>query len=96
MAQAAAAVAELTGCPLRLVVDLTNTDRHYKEAEMKQVAQTYLKLQIRGREIPAQRQRDEFNCAISRATEQSDSCVLVHCTHGVNRTVSPLNVAADA
>ena len=63
---------------------------------MKQVAQTYLKLQISGREIPAQWQRDEFNYATSRATGQSDSCALVHCTHGVNRTASPLNVAADA
>jgi len=74
------------GCPLCLVVDLTNTDRHYEAMEMRAAAQNYVKLHVEGRSIPTRVQLDHFNRSVSQATHTGNSCVLVHCTHGVNRT----------
>ncbi|KAK8597889.1 hypothetical protein V6N13_095284 [Hibiscus sabdariffa] len=75
---------------LSLVIDLTNTCRYYSASDLKRKGIDYVKIRCKGRDaVP-----DNFSVNIfvyellkfvSRGME-SKNYVLVHCTHGHNRT----------
>ncbi|KAG4141004.1 hypothetical protein ERO13_D06G051600v2 [Gossypium hirsutum] len=76
---------------LSLVVDLTNTRRYYSVPDLKQKGIEYVKIRCKGRDAMP----DNFSVNIfvyelskffSRQANESKNFVLVHCTHGHNRT----------
>ncbi|GJP59202.1 hypothetical protein CLOP_g9484 [Closterium sp. NIES-67] len=72
-----------------LVIDLTNTTRYYNPQDWTKHKVKYLKLACRGRdEVPDDETVNRFVYAAldyMRATDRK-KCILVHCTHGHNRT----------
>jgi len=91
-------LAESVGMKITMVIDLTNTSRYYDPVVFEREDIRYVKIQCRGRDGPPD------SCAISKFiyTVQSHraiiglegysndykSGILVHCTHGFNRTGS--------
>ena len=72
---------------VRLIVDLTSTVRYYQPEELP-TGIRHLKLPVSGHSVPSE---DALAHAIKlireiRAYHGENSIVLVHCTHGLNRT----------
>ena len=87
------------GANVRLVIDLTATDRYYSPAELGQGVR-HLKVKTPGRDVPTEEQMEEIYAALRQMTDAgapaepatdtveqaSNSLAIVHCTHGLNRT----------
>ncbi|KAJ0520295.1 putative mRNA (guanine-N(7)-)-methyltransferase [Helianthus annuus] len=78
------------GRELGLVIDLTNTNRYYRESDWTREGIKYLKIRCAGRDaVPDNESVEKFLQEVSRFSSQhaqSNKYVLVHCTHGHNRT----------
>ncbi|KAL8224881.1 hypothetical protein R6Q57_017438 [Mikania cordata] len=78
------------GRELGLVIDLTNTNRYYHESDWTREGITYLKIRCAGRDAtPDNESVEKFIQEVTRFSSQhalSNKYVLVHCTHGHNRT----------
>lgn len=77
------------GWKLGLVIDLTNTKRYYKPAEIESHGVGYIKLNTEGRVIPGPLVQQKFAVIIDDFLERNsdnDLLIGVHCTHGLNRT----------
>ncbi|RDY14204.1 mRNA-capping enzyme, partial [Mucuna pruriens] len=78
------------GRTLGLVIDLTNTSRYYPVADLKKEGINHVKIQCEGRDsVPDNLSVNHFVYEVmqflSRQKHQR-KCILVHCTHGHNRT----------
>jgi protein-tyrosine phosphatase len=75
------------GIEIGLLVDLTNTDRYYNVLDLPHGLQ-YFKLRTKGHdEAPAEQECESFNsCVNDFLQRQPDKHIIVHCTHGLNRT----------
>ncbi|KAK7390624.1 hypothetical protein VNO78_25950 [Psophocarpus tetragonolobus] len=78
------------GRKLGLVIDLTNTSRYYPVTDLKKECIKHVKIQCRGRDsVPDNLSVNQF---VYEATQflsrqkHSKKYILVHCTHGHNRT----------
>ncbi|XP_058212930.1 uncharacterized protein LOC131324813 [Rhododendron vialii] len=78
------------GRRLGLVIDLTNTSRYYQASDWKKEGIKHVKIQCRGRDsVP---ENEAVNCFVYEVLQflfsqkQSKRYILVHCTHGHNRT----------
>ncbi|KAG5550417.1 hypothetical protein RHGRI_015392 [Rhododendron griersonianum] len=78
------------GRKLGLVIDLTNTSRYYSASDWKKEGIKYVKIQCKGRDsVP---DNEAVNCFVYEIAQfvsrqkHSKKYVLVHCTHGHNRT----------
>ncbi|GJU64853.1 mRNA-capping enzyme-like protein isoform X2 [Tanacetum coccineum] len=75
---------------LGLVIDLTNTKRYCWEADWTKEGIEYVKIRCAGKDsVPDSKSVDKFIQAVTRFSSQhahSNKYVLVHCTHGHNRT----------
>ena len=76
----------LTGCKVTAVIDLAATDRYYdSSAVLQSIGAKHVKLSVPGKQRVPQNIIEQFNHTLSTATNNGN-CVVVHCTHGVNRT----------
>jgi len=78
------------GRKLGLVIDLTNTTRYYQASDWKKEGIKHVKIQCRGRDsVP---ENEAVNCFVYEVLQflfsqrQPKRYILVHCTHGHNRT----------
>eukprot|EP00803_Ostreobium_quekettii_P000704 evm.model.scf_1608.1 EVM.evm.TU.scf_1608.1 scf_1608:17316-27998(-) len=73
-----------------LVVDLTNSTKYYGPDEFEAWGVEYVKIRCKGRgETPPPRAMNEFMWVVNRyiySGGSPDTFILVHCTHGFNRT----------
>ncbi|XP_071793573.1 uncharacterized protein [Asterias amurensis] len=79
----------VSGQPLGLVIDLTNTSRYYNPQEIERAGIEYYKLNTEGHIIPAERIVQRFTRIVQDFTRNHSNngfCIGVHCTHGINRT----------
>ncbi|XP_008235258.1 PREDICTED: mRNA-capping enzyme-like [Prunus mume] len=80
----------LLGRELGLVIDLTNTTRYYPVSDWTKEGIRHVKIQCRGRDsVPDNVAVDKFIYEVSQFfSHRADptECILVHCTHGHNRT----------
>ncbi|KAK9281057.1 hypothetical protein L1049_003950 [Liquidambar formosana] len=80
----------LLGRELGLVIDLTNTSRYYPVSDWTEGGIDYVKIKCKGRDsVPDDASVDKFVAEAMRfCSRQSHSkkYILVHCTHGHNRT----------
>nr|GEV53500.1 mRNA-capping enzyme-like isoform X2 [Tanacetum cinerariifolium] len=78
------------GRELGLVIDLTNTNRYYRESDWTREGIKYVKIKCAGRDsVPDNESVEKFMEEVIRFSSQhahSNKYVLVHCTHGHNRT----------
>ncbi|GFY82312.1 mRNA capping enzyme family protein [Actinidia rufa] len=78
------------GRKLGLVIDLTNTSRYYSALDWKKEGIKHVKIQCKGRDsVPDNEAVNYFAYEISQfliRQKHSKKYVLVHCTHGHNRT----------
>ncbi|KAK3016222.1 hypothetical protein RJ639_006461, partial [Escallonia herrerae] len=78
------------GRQLGLVIDLTNTNRYYPESDWTKEGVRYVKIKCRGRDaVPDNESVDKFvNEVVQFRSRQANAnkYILVHCTHGHNRT----------
>ncbi|PWA98824.1 mRNA capping enzyme, bifunctional [Artemisia annua] len=78
------------GRELGLVIDLTNTDRYYRESDWTRQGIEYVKIRCAGRDsVPDNESVERFMQEVTRFSSQhahSKKYVIVHCTHGHNRT----------
>ncbi|XP_024637704.1 mRNA-capping enzyme isoform X2 [Medicago truncatula] len=78
------------GRKLGLVIDLTNTSRYYPVTDLKKEGIKHLKIQCRGRDsVPENSSVNQFVYEVIQflsRQKQSKKYILVHCTHGHNRT----------
>ncbi|XP_057512276.1 uncharacterized protein LOC130794378 isoform X2 [Actinidia eriantha] len=78
------------GRKLGLVIDLTNTSRYYSALDWKKEGIKHVKIQCKGRDsVPDNEAVNYFAFEISQfliRQKHSKKYVLVHCTHGHNRT----------
>ncbi|XP_050214342.1 uncharacterized protein LOC126665556 isoform X2 [Mercurialis annua] len=77
------------GKTLGLVIDLTNTTRYYTTTDLKKDSIKHVKIQCRGRDsVPDNASVNSFVYEVSQflVRLKSNKCILVHCTHGHNRT----------
>nr|XP_043637166.1 mRNA-capping enzyme-like isoform X2 [Erigeron canadensis] len=78
------------GRELGLVIDLTNTNRYYPESDWTRECIKYVKIRCAGRDaVPDSESVEKFIQEVTRFSSQhtrSNKYVLVHCTHGHNRT----------
>ncbi|XP_062166019.1 uncharacterized protein LOC133872513 isoform X2 [Alnus glutinosa] len=79
------------GRKLGLVIDLTNTSRYYPASDLKREGIKHVKIQCKGRDaVPDNASVNNFVSEVlqflSRQKPQSKKYILVHCTHGHNRT----------
>ncbi|XP_020104456.1 mRNA-capping enzyme-like isoform X1 [Ananas comosus] len=80
------------GRELGLVVDLTNTDRYYSVSEFKNLGIQHRKIKCKGRDAVPDNESVNifFNVVFQFLDRQKHSrnpkYILVHCTHGHNRT----------
>eukprot|EP00743_Colponemidia_sp_Colp-15_P007273 GILK01007854.1.p1 GENE.GILK01007854.1~~GILK01007854.1.p1 ORF type:complete len:251 (+),score=21.40 GILK01007854.1:42-794(+) len=81
---------ESAGTAVGLVVDLTDTFKYYDGAEeCREHGVKYVKIRVRGQQVPPESQVAEFCRAMEDFLSHSPTTakyVAVHCTHGVNRT----------
>ncbi|XWS67192.1 hypothetical protein CRYUN_Cryun05aG0266600 [Craigia yunnanensis] len=74
---------------LGLVIDLTNTSRYYQTTDLKNEGIKHVKIQCRGRDaVPENVSVNTFVYEVSQflLCQKSKKYILVHCTHGHNRT----------
>ncbi|KAK3023090.1 hypothetical protein RJ639_043105, partial [Escallonia herrerae] len=75
---------------LGLVIDLTNTNRYYPESDWTKEGVRYVKIKCRGRDAVLDNESvDKFvNEVVQFRSRQANAnkYILVHCTHGHNRT----------
>ncbi|XP_052175702.1 uncharacterized protein LOC127790300 [Diospyros lotus] len=78
------------GRKLGLVIDLTNTTRYYPASDWKKEGIKHVKIQCKGRDsVP---DNESVNCFVYEVAQflsrqkHSKKYILVHCTHGHNRT----------
>ncbi|XVE61593.1 hypothetical protein DITRI_Ditri06bG0053000 [Diplodiscus trichospermus] len=77
------------GRKLGLVIDLTNTSRYYPITDLKKEGIKHVKIQCRGRDaVPDAASVNTFVYEVSQflLRQRSKKYILVHCTHGHNRT----------
>ncbi|CAL5351372.1 hypothetical protein CsSME_00038696 [Camellia sinensis var. sinensis] len=78
------------GRKLGLVIDLTNTSRYYPASDWKKEGIKHVKIQCKGRDsVPDNEAVNYFVYEVSQFLSRqklSKKYVLVHCTHGHNRT----------
>ncbi|XP_024981198.1 mRNA-capping enzyme-like isoform X1 [Cynara cardunculus var. scolymus] len=78
------------GRELGLVIDLTNTNRYYRESDWTKEGIEYVKIRCAGRDaVPDNEAVENFMQEVTRFNSQhahSNKYVFVHCTHGHNRT----------
>ncbi|GAB4833948.1 hypothetical protein Ancab_032195 [Ancistrocladus abbreviatus] len=78
------------GRKLGMVVDLTNTDRYYSPSEFRKENLKYLKIRCQGRDsVPDNESVNTFVFEVKQffyCQKTTKKYVLVHCTHGHNRT----------
>ncbi|PSS23801.1 MRNA guanylyltransferase [Actinidia chinensis var. chinensis] len=78
------------GRKLGLVIDLTNTSRYYSASDWKKEGIKYVKIQCKGRDsVPDNEAVNQFVYEVLQflfCQKNSKKYVLVHCTHGHNRT----------
>ncbi|XWS55565.1 hypothetical protein CRYUN_Cryun09bG0011100 [Craigia yunnanensis] len=77
------------GRKLGLVIDLTNTSRYYQTTDLKKEGIKHVKIQCRGRgAVPDNVSVNTFVYEVSQflLRQKSKEYILVHCTHGYNRT----------
>ncbi|OMO73191.1 hypothetical protein CCACVL1_17424 [Corchorus capsularis] len=83
---------ENSGKNLGLVIDLTNTSRYYSASDLKQRGIDHVKIRCKGRDsVPDNFSVNTFVYEVLKffsrqKTQDSKDYVLVHCTHGHNRT----------
>ncbi|OMO96009.1 hypothetical protein COLO4_15555 [Corchorus olitorius] len=83
---------ENSGRNLGLVIDLTNTSRYYSVSDLKQRGIDHVKIRCKGRDsVPDNFAVNTFVYEVLKffsrqTTQDSKDYVLVHCTHGHNRT----------
>ncbi|MBA0677490.1 hypothetical protein Goari_018896 [Gossypium aridum] len=80
---------EVSGRKLGLVIDLTNTSRYYQTTDLKKKGIKHVKIQCRGRDaVPENASVNTFVYEVSQflLRQKSNKYILVHCTHGYNRT----------
>ncbi|TKY63429.1 mRNA-capping enzyme [Spatholobus suberectus] len=75
---------------LGLVIDLTNTSRYYPVADLKKECIKHVKIQCKGRDsVPDNLSVNQFVYEVTQflsRQKHSKKYILVHCTHGHNRT----------
>lgn len=80
----------VSGKKLGLVIDLTNTTRYYQTTDLKKEGIKHVKIQCRGRgSVPDNASVNQFVYEVSQfllRQKHSKKYILVHCTHGHNRT----------
>ncbi|KAL7172339.1 hypothetical protein ACSBR2_031936 [Camellia fascicularis] len=78
------------GRELGLVIDLTNTSRYYPESDWIGKGIEYVKIKCQGRDsVPDNASVDKFVYEVLQFRSQQmhlNKIILVHCTHGHNRT----------
>ncbi|KAJ4704509.1 mRNA-capping enzyme-like [Melia azedarach] len=78
------------GRKLGLVIDLTNTTRYYPTFDLKKEGIKHVKIQCKGRDaVPDNASVNNFVYEVSQflsRQKHSKKYILVHCTHGHNRT----------
>ncbi|KAL1330927.1 hypothetical protein HN51_048165 [Arachis hypogaea] len=78
------------GRKLGLVIDLTNTTRYYPVSDLKKEGIKHVKIQCRGRDsVPDNLSVNQFVYEVTQFVSRqkhSKKYILVHCTHGHNRT----------
>ncbi|XP_061344419.1 uncharacterized protein LOC133290366 [Gastrolobium bilobum] len=78
------------GRKLGLVIDLTNTSRYYPVSDLKKEGIKHVKIQCRGRDsVPDNLSVNQFVYEVTQflaRQKHSKKYILVHCTHGHNRT----------
>nr|XP_048319857.1 mRNA-capping enzyme isoform X2 [Ziziphus jujuba var. spinosa] len=78
------------GRKLGLVIDLTNTTRYYSTQDLKKDAIKHVKIQCKGRDsVPENSSVNQFVYEVLQfisRQQHSKKYILVHCTHGHNRT----------
>jgi mRNA-capping enzyme len=97
----ALALAQSKGRAVAMVIDLTNTSRYYDASDFEKYGVRVYKIRCAGRDgAPAPREVSEFVYAVQRCAAEMASdpgwqekarqgyapTILVHCTHGFNRT----------
>ena len=71
---------------LKLVIDLTNTDRYYNPSSFGRDIK-HFKIKTKGHEIPSAEVVDKFFDQVKQTLRRDgDALIGVHCTHGINRT----------
>ncbi|PIA38958.1 hypothetical protein AQUCO_02700264v1 [Aquilegia coerulea] len=76
---------KVLGRELGLVIDLTNTTRYYSPADWKKQGIKHVKIACKGRDsVPDNESVNNF--VYEFLSRQKKKFVLVHCTHGHNRT----------
>jgi len=75
---------------LKLVIDLTNTDRYYSVRDLEDRGIRHVKIETEGCKVPGDDVVRQFFMTVDETFDGSDDddegLVGVHCTHGVNRT----------
>ncbi|XP_019432012.1 PREDICTED: mRNA-capping enzyme-like isoform X2 [Lupinus angustifolius] len=78
------------GRKLGLVIDLTNTSRYYPVTDLKKEGIKHVKIQCKGRDsVPDNLAVNQFVYEVTQflvRQKHSKKYILVHCTHGHNRT----------
>ncbi|KAK2966141.1 hypothetical protein RJ640_018394 [Escallonia rubra] len=78
------------GRKLGLVIDLTNTSRYYQVSDWKKEGIKHVKILCKGRDsVPGNEAVNQFVYEVSQflaRQKHSKKYILVHCTHGHNRT----------
>ncbi|KAI4353170.1 hypothetical protein L6164_002141 [Bauhinia variegata] len=78
------------GRKLGLVIDLTNTSRYYPVTDLKKEGIKHVKIQCKGRDsVPDNLSVNQFVYEVTQflsRQKHSKKYILVHCTHGHNRT----------
>ncbi|KAK7286882.1 hypothetical protein RJT34_22207 [Clitoria ternatea] len=78
------------GKKLGLVIDLTNTSRYYPVTDLKKEGIKHVKIQCKGRDsVPDNLSVNQFVYEVTQflsRQKHSKKYILVHCTHGHNRT----------
>ncbi|XP_024027932.1 mRNA-capping enzyme isoform X1 [Morus notabilis] len=78
------------GIKLGLVIDLTNTSRYYQTMDLKKEGIKHVKIQCKGRgSVPDNPSVNQFVYEVSQfllRQKHAKKYILVHCTHGHNRT----------
>lgn len=79
---------KVLGRELGLVIDLTNTTRYYSPADWKKQGIKHVKIACKGRDsVPDNESVNNFFYEVLHfLSRQKKKYVLVHCTHGHNRT----------
>ncbi|BAT97335.1 hypothetical protein LR48_Vigan661s000400 [Vigna angularis] len=77
------------GRKLGLVIDLTNTSRYYPVSDLKKEGIKHVKIQCKGRDsVPDNLAVNQFVYEVTQfmLRQKQKTYILVHCTHGHNRT----------